>query len=77
MIYNEPPHEKKTTICIRWNKRRRPADQHLYSGNIDGTISILKSKISSFLPASVTVQAGLCLTWSETQIVCFLMQWLI
>ena len=38
---------------------------------------LLISQISSFLPSSVTAQAGLCQTWSETQIVGFLMQRLI
>ena len=33
-----------------------------------------KGEISSFQPASETEQAGLCLTWSEAQIVGFLMQ---
>ena len=41
---------------------------------MNSTISLLsKSKISSLKPSSVTVQPGLCQTWSETQIVvcCF------
>ena len=37
----------------------------------------LKSKLSSFIPVSMSVQASLCWTWSEIQIVGFLMKWLI
>ena len=33
---------------------------------------LLESKISSFYPASVTVQSGLGQTWSETSIIVFL-----
>ena len=43
---------------------------------IDSTIPLLlKHKISSFWPASVTAQANLCWTWSETPKTCFLMTW--
>ena len=46
------------------------ADQCLCFRCTDSRLRLLlKSEISSFLSASVTVQAGLCLTWSETQIV--------
>ena len=38
---------------------------------------LLKCKISSFWPSSVTVQAALCWTWSETNIAGFLMRRLI
>ena len=70
----------KPTICISENKAAdqlrgdREADQRLCFRFMDSTISLLlKSEISSFKPASVTVQPGLCRTWSETQIVGFLM----
>ena len=35
---------------------------------------LLIPKISSFLPASVIAQVGLCQTWLETQIIGFLAQ---
>ena len=38
------------------------------------SLLLLKSEISRFYPASVTVHAGLCQTLSETQIVGFVMQ---
>ena len=39
---------------------------------MDSTIPLLlKSKISSFLPSSVTVQPGLCETWSEPKLLVF------
>ena len=40
----------------------------------DSTILLLKSKISIFTPASVTVQANLCQTWLESRIVGFLLR---
>ena len=43
------------------------ADLRLCFHYLDSTVPLLlKSEISSFLPSSVTVQAGLCCTWSET-----------
>ena len=70
---------RKPTICIGENKDadqlrgKREADQRLCFRYTDSTIPLLlKSKISSLYPSSVTVQAGLCQTWSETQIVGFL-----
>ena len=43
------------------------ADQRYCFRYTDSTISVLlNAGISSFLPASATVQAGLCETWSET-----------
>ena len=49
------------------------ADQRLCFCYTDCTILLrLKSKISSFKPLSVTVQAGLYRTWSETQKIDFL-----
>ena len=67
---------RKPTICIGETKgtdqlcSNCTADHRLCFGYKDNTISLLlKSEISSFLPASVTVQPGLCRTWSEPQIV--------
>ena len=68
----------KPTICVGENKGAdqlrgyREADQRLCFRCTDSRISLLlKSIISSFQLFSVTVQAGLCWTWSETQIVGF------
>ena len=68
----------KPTICIGKNKGadqlrgNREADQRLCFRYSDSTIPLLlKSEISSFWLFSVLVQAGLCQTWSETQIVGF------
>ena len=73
-------HMRKPTICICENKGadqlrgNREADQRLCFRYMDSTIPpLLKSKIARIQPASVTVQAGLCRTWSELQIVGFLM----
>ena len=70
---------RKSTICICENKGadqlrgNREAGQRLCFRYTDSTILLLlKSEISSILAASVTVQAGLCRTWSESQIVGFL-----
>ena len=69
----------KPTICIGENKGADQlrssceADQRLCVYYADSTIPLLyKSKISSLKPSSVTVQAGLCRTWSEPKIVNFL-----
>ena len=66
---------RKTTICIGENKAadqlrgNREADQRLCFRYTASTIPLLsKSKISSLLPSSVTVQAGLCRTWSEPKL---------
>ena len=68
----------KPTICIGKNKDadqllgNREADQRLCFRDPDNTIPpLLNLKISSFYPASVTVQAGLCRTWSETTLLVF------
>ena len=68
----------KPTICICENKDadqllgNREADQLLCFCYTDSTISpLLNSKISSFQPASVAVQAGLCGTCSETTLLVF------
>ena len=75
---------RKPTVCICENKdadqlySNCAADQRLCFRYTDSTTPILlKSEISTFKPFSVTVQTGLCRTWSETQIVGFLMRRLI
>ena len=69
----------KPTVCIGENKgadqlrSKCEVDQRLCFRYTDSTIPLLsKSKISSLQPSSVVVQAGLCPTWSEAQIVGFL-----
>ena len=69
---------RKPTICIGENKGadqlrgNREADQRLCFRYSDSTIPLLlKSEISSFWPASVAVQAGLCQTCSETTLLVF------
>ena len=48
---------RKPTICIGENKATDQPDQHLCFRYTDSTIPLLlKSKISNFWPASVTVQ---------------------
>ena len=66
----EPRHEK-TGFCLCKNKgadqlrSNCKADRRLCFSYTDTTILLLsKSKISGLLP-SVTVHAGLCLTWLE------------
>ena len=62
--------ENKGADQLRGN---READQRLCFRYTDSTISLLlKSEISSFWPASVTVQADLCRTWSEPKLLVFL-----
>ena len=47
-------------------RSNREADQRLCFRYIDSTIPLLpKFEILSLLPSSVTVQPGLCRTWSE------------
>ena len=65
---------RKPAFCICENKDAdqlrgyRAADQRLCFSYTDSTIPLLpKSEISSLQPYSVTVQPGLCGTWSETQ----------
>ena len=72
--------ENKGADQLRGN---READQHLCFRYMDSTLPVLhKSKISSFLPSSVTVQPGLCQTWSKPKLFAFsptgsfIMQWL-
>ena len=64
---------RKPAFCICENKAadqlrgNREADQRLRFRYMDSTIPLLpKSEISRFYPSSVTVQPGLCRTWSET-----------
>ena len=67
---------RKPTICTCENKdadqlcSKYTADQRLCFHHTDSTIPLLLiSKVSSY---AVTVQPGLCWTWSETHIVvCF------
>ena len=66
---------RKPTICICENKGadqlrgNREADQRLCFRYRDSTIPLLfKSKLSSLYPASMTVQPGLCRTWSEPKL---------
>ena len=68
----------KPTICISKNKgadqlrSNCEADQRLCFCYTDSTIPILtKSKISILYPSSVTVQPGLCLTWSKPKLLVF------
>ena len=68
----------KPTICICETKGadqlrgNRVADQRLCFRYSDSTIPLLlKSEISSFQPASVTVQPDLCRTCSETTLLVF------
>ena len=68
----------KPTICIGENKDayqlrgNREADQRLCFRYKDSTLPLLlKYEISSFQPASVTVQPDLCLTCSETTLLVF------
>ena len=68
---------RKPAICKGENKAADQlcsnctADQHLCFRCMDSTILLLKSEISSFEPASVTVQACLSLTWSEPILLVF------
>ena len=78
VIKYEPPHGKKPTICIGKNNGADQlrincgADQCLCFFYMDSKIPLLsKSKISSLLPSSETVQAGLCQTWSEPKLLVF------
>ena len=63
--------ENKDADQLRGN---READQRLCFRYMDSTFPpLLIPKFSRFWVSSVTVQAGLCWTWSETQIVGFVM----
>ena len=70
----EPVREKTNNL----HGRKREADQRLCFRYTDSTFPpLLIPKFSRFWVSSVTVQAGLCWTWSETQIVGFVMHRLI
>ena len=69
----------KPTICLCENKgadrlcSKCEADQRLCFRCTDNTIPLLsKSKMSSLYPSSVTVQPGLCRTWSVPKLLVFL-----
>ena len=69
---------EKPTICICENKDadqlrgNREADQRLCFRYTDSTLPVLlKSEISSILPASVTIQPALCRTCSEDALLVF------
>ena len=69
---------KKPTICICQNKGANQirgnleADQCPYFRYTHSAIPLLsKSEISSLKPSSVTVQSGLCRTWSEPKLLVF------
>ena len=70
---------RKPDFCICENKDadqlrgNREADQRLCFRYTESTIPLLpKPEIASLSPSSVTVQPGLCETWSETPKTCFL-----
>ena len=78
VIKYEPPHGKNQQSA--WAKTKAPISFALTAELIsafvffymDSTIPLLsKSKISSLLPSSETVQAGLCQTWSEPKLLVF------
>ena len=72
LVVFERRHEKTGFLHMRKQRRRsacgnREADQRLCFRYTDSTIPLLpKYEIISLLPCSVTVQPGLCWTWSET-----------
>ena len=75
---------RKPDFCLGENKgvdqlrSHCRADQHFCFRYMDSTILLpSKSKISGLYPSSVTVHAGLCLTWSEILKPGFLVSWLI
>ena len=75
---------RKQDFCLCENKEAyqlcsySTADYRLCFRYTDSTISLLlKSKIASFLPASVTVYVGLCQTRSETSKTDFLVSSLV
>ena len=70
LLQFEPPHGK--TNNLHRQKQSREADQRLCFRFTDSTIPLLfKSELSSFWPASVTVQGGLCWKWSEPKLLVF------
>ena len=70
------PIMRKPAFCIGENKGadQLHGDKRLCFRYIDSTIPLHpKSEISSLKPSSMTVEPGLCQTWSETQKTDFLM----
>ena len=64
--------ENKVLRCRSASRYNREADQRLCFRYTDSTLHLpLKSEISSFKPASVTVQPDLCRTCSETRCLVF------
>ena len=58
---------RKSDFCIFENKNAYQLGGNKDAGYIGCTIALLpQSQISSLYPSSVSVQLGLCLTWSET-----------
>ena len=83
-MYDKSLCVRKPTICMGENKDadqlrgNRETDQRPCFRYTDSTFPpLLIPKFSRFWVSSVTVQAGLCRTWSETQIAGFLMHRLI
>ena len=65
---------RKSAFCIYAKNR---AVVQLCFHNTDSAISLLpKSEVSSLKPSYVTVQTGLCRTWSDTPKTDFLALWL-
>ena len=69
---------RKPNFCLCENKgadqlrSNYEADQRLCFRHTDSAIPLLlKSELSSILPVSVTVQIGLCRTWSEPKLLVF------
>ena len=69
---------RKTTKCFGENtgadqlRGNREADQRLCFRYTDSTIPLLlKYKVSSLLPSSVSVQSGLCRAWSKPRLLVF------
>ena len=80
MGYNMSRVVRKPAFCICESKDadqlrgNREADQRLCFGYSESKIPLLpKSEISSLWLSSVTVQPGLCRTWSKTPKIGFLM----
>ena len=71
-IWKYEPRREKTGFSFMQKQRRRSASVtakliSAFSCYSDSTIPLfLKSEFSSFQPASVSVQVGLCRSWSET-----------
>ena len=70
---------RKSDFCIFENKIAYQLCGNKEAGYIDCTIALLpQSQILSLYPSSVSVQLGLCLTWSKpaktgflaTQLIC-------